>query len=400
MKIITGSICAAQGFMASGVYAGIKRNQQKKDIAIIYSQTPTVAAGVFTTNQIVAAPVVVTQKHINNNVQAVVINSGNANACTGVQGTQDAWTMAEITAAALNLDVKNVAVASTGVIGVPLPMNKISAGIPQAVQQLCIDAEPAAQAILTTDTFIKSVAVEFILDGKPVRIGGIAKGSGMIHPMMATMLAFITTDAAINQAVLQQALIRTNEDSFHMISVDGDSSTNDMALVLANGMAENKEILSLDSKDGEVFLQALTFVCKTLAKQIAQDGEGATKLIEMTVSGAATIEEARIAARAVCRSSLVKSAVFGEDANWGRIAAALGAAAVQLNPDTLEIAIGDVILFKQAQALAFDESVARSYLQQKTVQLSADLGVGAGQATAWGCDLTYDYVKINASYRS
>jgi len=401
MKIIPGNICTPKGFLSSGVYAGIKKKSDKKDVALIYSQKPATAAGVTTINLMKAAPVILTEKFLESgHLQAVVINSGNANACTGLQGMQDAEMMAATAATALHIAPTAVAVASTGVIGVPLPIEKVVVGIQDAAQQLKIDDEDAANAILTTDTFVKSSAVSCEIHGKTVTIGGIAKGSGMIHPMMATMLGFVTTDLAITPAALKSALIEANDDSFHMITVDGDTSTNDMLLVLANGMAENTEISDTQSAEYKLFTAALKFVCVDLAKKIALDGEGATKLIEVNLTGATTKEEARQAARAVCRSSLVKSAVFGEDANWGRVASALGASRVKLNPEKLTVLLGDLMLLKDGMPLPFDEAVASKILKEKTIIFHADLGVGSGKATAWGCDLTYDYVKINASYRS
>lgn len=402
MKIIKGNICTPQGFLSTGISAGLKK-KQKKDLALIYSQKSAVAAAVFTTNLIKAAPILLTQQHIQSgHLQAVVINSGNANACTGTKGMENAQIMANATANALDLAPEQVAVASTGVIGVHLPIEKITQGIAMAAQSLTSDPkdDSAAIAILTTDTFTKCIAVECELGGKIVRIGGIAKGSGMIHPMMATMLAFITTDAAIDPAILKMALIQANEDSFQMVTIDGDTSTNDMALILANGMAENIPITSLDSPDGQIFLAALRQVCSYLAQQIAIDGEGATKFIEVHVQGANSMLDAKIAARAVCKSSLVKTAIFGEDANWGRIAAALGSCGVAFDPNHLSIHLGTLLLFQHGIPLPFDETIAQQYLQQKHITITANLGQGTGFATGWGCDLTYDYVKINASYRS
>ncbi len=429
MKLLTNSICAPQGFLAASTHAGIKRRSHKDDMALIYSQTPAVAAGVFTCNQAKAAPVLWSQQCLLQPLQAIVINSGNANACTGQQGMTDTRQMATLTATALGMTPETVAVASTGVIGVPLPMAKISAGIASLTTKIntltslrtgswhpCQDdaaAESAAKAILTTDTFTKTIAVEFALGGKRGRIGGIAKGSGMIHPMMATMLAFITTDVAINQSALQTALSQINADSFNMITVDGDSSTNDMVLMLANGACGNLEITSTDSTEWQAFYQALNFVCIHLAKEIAKDGEGATKLIEVQVKGAVNTEEARLAARAVCRSPLVKTAVFGEDANWGRIASAVGSSGAQLDLNRMSIALnhpplekegkGDLSylpLFHEGKPLPFDEDLARNLLKEKTVIFHIDLGIGAGESTAWGCDLTPGYIHINASYRS
>jgi glutamate N-acetyltransferase/amino-acid N-acetyltransferase len=401
MKIIKGSVCAPLGFLSSGIYVGIKRKSHKKDVGIIFSKQPAVAAGVCTTNLMKAAPVLWTEKCLASGyLQAIVVNSGNANACTGSQGTHDAELMAKITATALHIAPNSVAVASTGVIGVPLPIEKIVDGIQQAAAALAPEDAGIAHAILTTDTFTKSCAVACEIHGKKVCIGGVAKGSGMIHPQMATMLGFITTDIAITPAALKAALIEANADSFHMITVDGDTSTNDMLLVLANGMAKNEEISDIGSAAYQTFTEALKFVCADLAKKIAQDGEGATKLIEVQVTGAASKDAARQAARAVCRSSLVKSAVFGEDANWGRVASALGSSGVLFDPEKVTILLSDLVLFKNSMPLPFDEKRASEILKEKTVVFHADLGMGTETATAWGCDLTYDYVKINASYRS
>jgi glutamate N-acetyltransferase/amino-acid N-acetyltransferase len=401
IKKINGNICAPQGFLAAGVHAGIRKNPIKPDLALIYTQAPAVAAGVFTLNQARSASVILTQEHIKQGmVQAIVVNSGNANACTGELGMEHAKQMADSTAKGLNLALHQVAVASTGVIGVTLPIEKITKGINTAIPKLNVDGKVAANAIMTTDTYPKSIAIEMEIAGKMVRIGGIAKGSGMIHPNMATMLGFITSDVAISQKALQHALSLANQTSFNMITVDGESSTNDMVIVLANGLAQNEKIDTIDNPDWKIFFEALCFVCTNLAKQIAQDGEGATKLIEVQVHGATTQEHAQIAAKAVCRSPLVKTAIFGEDANWGRIASALGASGADLNPDQLCIAIGHLLLFKNGSPLPFEEDSARELLKQNSVIIKINFGNGVAQATAWGCDLTYDYIKINASYRS
>ncbi len=401
MKKIKGNICAPKGFVATGVHAGIRKNSSKSDLALIYSQVPAVAAGVFTLNQVRGAPVILTEKHIKHgSLQAIVINSGNANACTGKLGLQHAEQMAEAVATQFNIAACNVGVASTGIIGVTLPIENILNGIHSAASQLSLNGEAAAKAIMTTDTYAKHIAIELEIAGKTVKIGGIAKGSGMIHPNMATMLGFITTDVAIGQHELQHALALVNQTTFNMITVDGDSSTNDMVLVLANGLAANPKIDSIDSQDWKIFFEGLVYVCTHLAKRIAQDGEGATKLIEVQVQGAVTAEQAQAAARAVCRSPLVKTAIFGEDANWGRIASALGGSGSLLDPLKLCIQMGDLLLLNMGDPLPFAELSAKEMLKQKSVVMKIDLGVGESQATAWGCDLTYDYIKINASYRS
>jgi glutamate N-acetyltransferase/amino-acid N-acetyltransferase len=400
-KLINNSICAPKGFLATGVHAGIRKNSQKLDLAVIYCQQPAVAAGVFTTNQVRAAPVLLTEQHIKEGMlQAIVVNSGNANACTGPLGMQHAIEMAETTAAKLQLPINRVAVASTGVIGVTLPIEKITQGIKAAIPKMASSGNEAAEAIMTTDTYSKKVAIEMQCGNKTIRIGGIAKGSGMIHPNMATMLAFITTDVAISQAALQQALSLITQASFNMITVDGDSSTNDMALILASGMAQNKPIDSIDDPNWQIFCAGLSFVCTFLAKEIAQDGEGATKLIEVQVKGAETEEHARLAARAVCRSPLVKTATFGRDANWGRIACALGASGATLDPNQLNIKLGHLALLKDGTPLLFDEIIAEKLLAEKNVVFKVNLGVGNAEATAWGCDLSHEYITINASYRS
>jgi glutamate N-acetyltransferase/amino-acid N-acetyltransferase len=404
IKKIDGNVCAAQGFLATGMHVGVRKNTTKPDLAIIYSTVPAVAAGVFTLNKARAAPVLLTQKNIAaGQLQAIVVNSGNANACTGKLGMEHAKQMAAVTAKGLKLAKNKIAVSSTGVIGLTLPIDKITTGITNAIPTLSdtkANAESAAKAIMTTDTFHKEVAIQIKLGGKTVRIGGIAKGSGMIHPNMATMLGFITTDAAITPAALQKALSQENQRSFNMISVDGDSSTNDMVIVLANGLAQNKKITSLSSEDGKLFAKALSYVCVSLAKQIVLDGEGATKTIEVQLKGAVNEKQAQIAARAVSVSPLVKTAIFGEDANWGRIASALGASGANVDVEKLSISLGKLPLFKKGTPLPFDEDAARKLLQEKSVVIKIDLGKGQAVATAWGCDLTYDYIKINASYRS
>ncbi len=401
IKEITGNICAPKGFLVSSVHAGIRKNSKKSDLAIIYSEVPAIAAGVFTLNQIKAAPVILTKNHLKQGLlQAIVVNSGNANACTGDLGMKHAEIMADSIADEFNIAAHMVAVASTGVIGVTLPIDKITKGIHDAAKKMCLDGKGAAKAIMTTDTYPKSIAIEIEIAGTPVHIGGIAKGSGMIHPNMATMLGFITTDVAIDQPALQHALSLVNQTSFNMITVDGDSSTNDMLLTLANGMARNKLIDSIHSDEWKTFYDGLAFVCTYLAKQIAQDGEGATKLIEVQVDGAETETQAQVAARAVCGSSLVKTAIFGEDANWGRIACAIGASGASLNPEKLCIELGSLLLLNMGSPLPFEELEAKELLKENTVVMKVHLGVGDAKATAWGCDLSYDYIKINASYRS
>lgn len=400
IQLISGGVTAAQGFLASGVSAGIRR-KGRIDFALVYSTKPAVAAAVYTQNKFKAAPLKVTEQHLANGMaKAFVINSGIANAGMGQLGLEQAQQMAQATAHALDIDENDVIVASTGVIGMPLPMDKIVAAAPKGAALLAADGgHQAAEAIMTTDTVAKEAAVSLAIGNKTVTIGAMAKGSGMIHPNMATMLAFITTDAVIDSAALENALKHCVSQSFNMISVDGDTSTNDMVAIMANGTAEN-EPLTKDSEELAIFIEGLQIVCTTLAKAIAADGEGATKLIEATVSGAVNEEDARLAAKAVVSSSLVKAAVFGEDANWGRIACALGYSGAEFDPDRVAIFIGDVPVAKDGMGLAFDEEKASAVLKEKTVSIKVSLGMGDYSATAWGCDLTYDYVKINADYRS
>jgi glutamate N-acetyltransferase / amino-acid N-acetyltransferase len=407
MQKIIGGITAPKGFTACGVYAGIKK-KQKPDVALVVSETPATVAGAFTTNVVKAAPVV-WDKYIvdaGKPVQAIIINSGNANACTGGMGYQNTVAMASSVGKALGVSEEEVLVCSTGVIGVPLPMDKIHHGIQLAVSALAASPEAAADAALaicTTDTFSKEVAVELEIDGIPVRIGGMAKGSGMIHPDMATMLSFITTDAAINAPFLQSLLGKTVVDSYNMISVDGDTSTNDTVLVLANG-SSGLPLIVEGTPAAALFAEAFLFVHTTLAKMIVQDGEGAGKFIEVHVQGAATDDDARKMARAVISSSLVKTAFFGADANWGRILCAMGYSGAVFNPQAVSIqyqsTAGTISVVDQGVPLPFDETLAKQILLEKEVKVVATLGDGDKNATAWGCDLSYEYVRINGDYRS
>ncbi len=392
-------VTAARGFRASGVSAGIKKN--KKDLALLVSDVPASAAGVFTTNQVKAAPLLVTMPRVaSGRAQAIIINSGNANACNGREGLDDARVMGSLCAQALGLPEEMVLVGSTGVIGQRLPMDKIASGIPLAVAELrTTGGDDAAEAIMTTDTVPKQASVSFTLDGSTVTLGGMAKGSGMIHPNMATMLAFITTDAAIEPEALRYAVRNAVEISFNMISVDGDTSTNDMLVVMANGLAGNKP-LEPGTVGYDVFQQALDEVCIRLAKAIARDGEGATTLLEVRVVGAPTAKDARLAARAICSSNLVKAAVFGRDANWGRIICAAGYSGARFNADIFDVSLGDLLVAAGGRALAFDEARAGAILSGDPVVITVDFKQGDGSAVAWGCDLSYDYVKINASYRT
>ncbi|SKA88021.1 glutamate N-acetyltransferase [Caloramator quimbayensis] len=405
MKILKDSIITdVEGFLAAGVHCGIKKST-KKDLCVIYSKYPCRAAAAFTTNKVKAAPVIVNMQHIKSeNIRAIVVNSGIANACTGDGGIKDAYKMTKIAADNLKIQSSEVLVASTGVIGVPLPMDKISLGIENACKNLSKDGGiEAAQAIMTTDTFIKKCSVEIELDSKKIMLSGIAKGSGMIHPNMATMLSFIVTNANISKDMLSKALKESVVDSYNMISVDGDTSTNDMVLILANGRAENNEII-IEDENYCKFKEALHYLNCELAKQIAKDGEGATKLIEVNVKGAKTIEDAKILSKSVINSNLVKTAVFGSDANWGRILCALGYSGAEFNPENVSIgfkgSIDEVEIVKYGMGTIFDENLAKKILDEDYVKILIDLNDGNCSSTAWGCDLTYDYVKINGSYRS
>lgn len=402
ITFVDNNVCAPLGFKASGLTVGIRKSG-KPDLSLIYSDVPAAAAGVFTKNRVKAAPLLLTKKNIKSGtLQAIITNSGNANSCTGKLGIKHAKQTAELLAHELSIIPELIAVSSTGVIGVPLNIDNLLAGIPQLIAKLDTNnGNAAAQAILTTDTFIKEAAVKVTLtDGTIITLGGIAKGSGMIHPNMATMLGYITTDAAISYDVLQQALINVTNNSFNMVSVDGDSSTNDMVLVMANACAGNALITDLSSPDGKIFYFALLTLCTYLARQIAQDGEGASKLITVNVSSAKSDKQAKVVAKSVVSSSLVKAAIFGNDANWGRIACAIGYAGTAINPDKLTISLEDLVLFKNGVPCHFCEESALKILQQTEVKINIDLGLGIKQSTSWGCDLTYNYVKINAAYRT
>ena len=401
IKIIeNGGITAPQGFKASGVAAGI-RKKDKKDVAIVYSEVLAQGAAAYTINKFKAAPLQVTMENLSDGkLQAIVINSGVANACMGQQGLEDAKSMAEITAEALGMEAKNVAVASTGVIGVPLPMDIVKKGILDAVSKLSPSGGLcAAQAIMTTDLVKKEIACQLEIEGKTITIGAMAKGSGMIHPNMATMLAFITTDADVEADCLQKILKECTETTFNMISVDGDTSTNDMLVIMANGLAQNNKI-TINSPQAEILKKGILEVCTQLAQMIARDGEGATKLIEVEVKGALSLEDARKGARSICSSSLVKSAIFGEDANWGRIITALGYSGAEVDPFLVDVYLGDLMMAEKGTGLKFDEDKARAILQEKDVKITVDLHLGEYSAKSWGCDLSYDYVKINAAYRT
>ena len=405
MKIIeNGNVTSAKGFLAAGVKAGIKASGNY-DMALVYSESPAVSAGAFTRNLVRAAPVTLSELHVkSDNVQAIVVNSGNANACTGDEGYRNAESMCKLVAGRLNLQQNSVLVASTGIIGVQLPMEKINVGIDKVVDALSRDGDLATKAIMTTDTTEKNIAVELEIQGKTITIGGIAKGSGMIHPNMGTMLGFITTDIAIEKEILREAFLASVDESYNMVSVDGDTSTNDTAIVLANGQAGNVVIASKDDAGYVEFVEALRFVNQTLAKKIAEDGEGATKLIETNVFGAKTVEDARKVAKSVIGSSLVKTAILGGDANWGRILCAVGYSAADLVVDQIEIYVkggeAKVQIVAHGAGIEFDESVLSQIFSEKKVEIEIYLHNGSEVATAWGCDLSYDYVKINADYRT
>ena len=401
MKIIPGSVTAPQGFLAQGVEAQIKK-ENKKDVAIIYSVQSCTAAGLFTTNKVHASCVDIDRQHLTGGkAQAIVVNSGNANACNGQQGWDDSLAMVGLTAQKLNINPREVLVASTGVIGVSMPMERIAQGIREAAETLSEEGGyNVAQAIMTTDLVPKEIAVEFELDGQTVRIGATAKGSGMIHPNMATMLCFITTDAAISSGCLQQMLKSSTDRSFNMISVDRDTSTNDMVLVLANGLAGNRLIDDASSQAYQIMQAALDEVNISLAKMIARDGEGATCMIQVEVVNAASQSTAKTIARSITGSNLVKAAIFGEDANWGRILAAAGYSGAEFDPNQVDIYLGSVKTAANGIGLVFDEDAARLELQKDPVIIKVDIKAGYEAATAWGCDLTYDYVRINAAYRT
>ena len=406
MNIINGGVTAAKGFYAAGVYAGIKK--KRKDMALVYSKLPAKGAGTFTTNVVKAAPVKwdIKLTKESDNIQAVVLNSGIANACTGEQGDINNELMAKAVAEALSIPVTAVYTASTGVIGKQMPIDVIVEGVKLLSSALSDDISAgtlAAESIMTTDTYSKECAVSFTVDGKEVKLGGMAKGSGMIHPNMATMLGVITTDLAISKELLQEAISVDVKKSFNMISVDRDTSTNDSLLILANGLAGNKEITEKNA-DYEKFCEALNYVTTQLAKKMAADGEGATKLLEAQIVGASSEDEAALLSKSIITSNLVKAAVFGNDANWGRILCAMGYSGADFDPDKVDLYIesaeGKLKLVENGVACDYSEELASKILSSKEVKATADLKAGNATATAWGCDLTYDYVKINADYRS
>ncbi len=402
MKQINGNVTSAKGFKAGGAHIGLKKD--KKDMAVIVSDSPCIASGCFTTNVVKAAPVLWDMERVKDTVYAVVANSGNANACTGEKGIEDARASAAALAELIGKKAENVLVASTGVIGVNLPMDKIIPGIKTVYESVSEDGGVlASEAIMTTDTVPKTAAAEINVGGKTVTIGGMAKGSGMINPNMATMLCFITTDCAIEKPLLDKALKETVSDSFNMICVDGDMSTNDTVLCLANGEAGN-EVISSEGSEYEEFKAALMYVTKTLAIMCADDGEGATKLIEAKAMGAKTVEDAKTLALSVVSSNLLKAAIFGEDANWGRALCAMGYSGVKFDPMAVSMDFrsenGTIRLINEGVPIVFDEEKAAHILSAHKIFIDMYLKEGEAEATAWGCDLTYDYVKINGDYRS
>ena len=404
MRVVEGGVCAAKGFTANGIHCGIRKNHSKKDLALILSCVPASAAAVYTTNLVKGAPLTVTKKHLSNGIaQAVICNSGNANTCNA-NGIEIAEEMSELCAKQLGIAADDVIVASTGVIGQPLSIDPIANGLPALTAGLSVNGgTAAAEGIMTTDTVKKEIAVEFEVGGKICHIGGIAKGSGMIHPNMATMLVFITTDCAISSEMLQKALSGDITNTFNMVSVDGDTSTNDMVTVLANGMAGNAPITA-EGEEFSIFMKALNTVTVDLCRKLAGDGEGATKLLECKVTGAADLETAKKVAKSVICSSLLKSAMFGADANWGRVLCAIGYSGAQLDVNQVDVsfrsAAGTIDVCKNGAGVEFSEEIAKQILLEKEIEILVELNSGNAAATAWGCDLTYDYVKINGDYRT
>ncbi|MDJ0600159.1 MAG: bifunctional ornithine acetyltransferase/N-acetylglutamate synthase [Crocosphaera sp.] len=406
---ITGGITAPKGFKASGIAAGLKPSGNP-DLALIVSDVEAIAAGVFTTSQVRAACVDYCRQKLQQkaSAKAILCNAGQANAGTGEQGWQDALESAQLVAQRLSISPEMVLLASTGVIGQRIKMEALRSGIPQLVASLSENGnEAAAEAIITTDLVTKEIALETTIDNRPVRVGGIAKGSGMIHPNMATMLSFVTCDAAVSTGLWQEMLSQAANESFNQITVDGDTSTNDSLIALANGQSRTPAITDMKSKNAQTLQKMLTTVCQHLAKAIARDGEGATCLVEVQVSGAPDDESARRIAKTIVGSSLVKSAIFGRDPNWGRIAGAAGRAGVKFHQEDLRIALGEYVMMENGQPLPYDRAAASNYmkeaaqgayLQEDTVLISVCVGNGSGYGIAWGCDLSYDYVRINAEY--
>lgn len=404
MEIISGGVCAAKGFKANGIHCGIRKNKTKRDLALIFSEKRANAAAVYTTNLVKGAPLTVTKQHIADGyASAVICNSGNANTCNA-NGIEIAEQMSSLLADELKIDANDVVVASTGVIGQPLSIEPIKNGIPELVSGLADNkSAEAAEGIMTTDTRLKEIAVSFTVGGKECKIGGIAKGSGMIHPNMATMLVFITTDCAISTEMLQKALSSDIQNTFNMVSVDGDTSTNDMVTVLANGMAGNTQIAS-EGEDFTEFMKALNTVTVHLCRCIAGDGEGATKLIECSVTGAESECIAKTVAKSVICSSLTKAAMFGSDANWGRVLCAIGYSGADVDVNKIDVSFksqkGEIPVCKNGAGIEFSEEKAKEILLESEIEIKVALNSGEYSSTAWGCDLTYDYVKINGDYRT
>ena len=404
MKIVGGGVCAAKGFTANGIHCGIRKNHTKKDLSLIFSSVPASAAAVYTTNLVKGAPLIVTKNHLQDGIaQAVICNSGNANTCNA-NGIEIAEAMSALTANHLGVTPDDIIVASTGVIGQPLSIAPIEAAMPALVAGLSENGgQDAATGIMTTDTVMKEIAVEFEVGGKICHIGGIAKGSGMIHPNMATMLVFITTDCAIAPDMLRKALSGDIANTFNMVSVDGDTSTNDMVSILANGMAGN-ETITCEGEDFTVFMKALNTVTVDLCRKIAGDGEGATKLLECRVTGGKTEAVAKTVAKSVICSSLLKAAMFGADANWGRVLCAIGYSGADVDVTKIDVSFrspaGQVDVCRNGAGIPFSEEEAKEVLLQKEIEILVGLNDGDSDATAWGCDLTYDYVKINGDYRT
>ena len=403
IKEIDGGVCAAKGFTAGGIHAGIRKNKSKKDLALIVSEKKANTAAVYTTNLVKGAPLIVTKNNISDGyARAIICNSGNANTCN-LGGEEIAEKMCELTAETLGIDAKDVVVASTGVIGQPLDIEPIEKNMQNLKDSLGDNSTECNQAIMTTDTVEKQAAVEFTVGGKVCHIGGIAKGSGMIHPDMATMLVFITTDAAVSSEMLQKALSSDIQSTFNMVSVDGDTSTNDMVVVMANGMAENAEITA-EGEDFSEFMKALNSVTVRLCRMIAGDGEGATKLLECRVSSASDEKTAKTVAKSVICSSLFKAAMFGADANWGRVLCAIGYSKADVDVNKIDVGFsspkGEIAVCKNGRGIDFSEEKAKEILLEKEITVNIALNSGEAEATAWGCDLTYDYVKINGDYRT
>ncbi|MBQ6544600.1 MAG: bifunctional ornithine acetyltransferase/N-acetylglutamate synthase [Lachnospiraceae bacterium] len=404
IRSISGGVCAAKGFTANGILCGIRKGRTKNDLSLIVSSVPAAAAAVYTQNKVKGAPLTVTKQHISDGkAQAVIANSGNANTCNA-NGIEIAEAMCRLVADGIGISENDVVVASTGVIGQVLSIDPIAKAMPALIAGLSEEgSDAAAQGIMTTDTVKKELAVEFTAGGRTCRLGGIAKGSGMIHPNMATMLVFLTSDIAISPALLQKALSEEIAASFNMLSIDGDTSTNDMVTVLANGLAGNPEITE-ENEDYLAFAEALHAVTSSLCRMLAKDGEGATKLLVCTVTGADTLTDARIAAKSVISSSLLKAAMFGADANWGRILCAVGYSGAAVDPGQVDVSFrsakGEIAVCEKGAGIPFSEEKAKEILSEDEIDILISAGDGAFSATAWGCDLTYDYVKINGDYRT